>query len=84
MGQWGLAEKGKSIFTAQMSKKKLEAAKEVRKIVYKVIVDNEALNYAFDANPGLPEAPLTNEQHLEVNFGITAQIDAVLNFNSMK
>ena len=84
MGQWAPVEKGKSIFTAHMNKEKLAVVPDIKRIVYKVIVDNEALNYAFKANPGLPEAPLTNEQHLELNFGLTAQIDAVLNLNNIK
>ena len=42
------------------------------------------LNNAFKANPGLKETPLTSEQHLELNIGLTAQIDAIMNFNSKK
>lgn len=84
MGQWVPVESGKSIFTAQMSKEKLAVVPDIKRIVYKVIVDNEALNYAFKANPGLKEAPLTSEQHLELNIGLTAQIDAIMNFNSKK
>ena len=84
IGKWVPVEPGKSVFTAHMSKEKLQVVPNIKRIAYRVIVDNEALNYAFKANPGLPEAPLNSEQHLELNIGLTAQIDAVLNFNSKK
>ncbi len=84
MGQWVPGEPGKSILTARMSKEKLKVVPDIKRIAYKVLVDNEALNNAFKANPGLKEAPLTSEQHLELNIGLTAQIDAIMNFNSKK
>ena len=55
---------------------------QIKKIWYQVIIDNEALNYAFKANPALPEVPITADQTVEINIGLTAQIDAILNFNS--
>lgn len=84
MGQWVPGEPGKSILTAHMSKEQLKVVPDIKRIAYKVLVDNEALNYAFKANPSLKEAPLTSEQHLELNIGLTAQIDAIMNFNSKK
>ena len=82
MGQWVPVEDGKSVMTARMSKKQLDVMPEIKKIWYQVIVDNEALNYAFKANPALPEVPITADQTVEINIGLTAQIDAILNFNS--
>ena len=81
-GQWSPVDKGKSVFTAKMSKEKLEMVPNVKSIAYRVIIDNQALNYAFKANPGLPEVQLKADQHVELNLGLTAQIDAILNFNS--
>lgn len=80
-GTWAPVEPGRSVFTAQMSKEKLEAMRDINKIVYRLIVDNEALNYAFDANPGLDEIKLSPDQSMKLTIGLTAQIDAVLNFN---
>jgi hypothetical protein len=82
MGQWVPVEDGKSVLTARMSKKQLDVMPQIKKIWYQVIVDNEALNYAFKANPALPEVPITADQTVEINIGLTAQIDAILNFNS--
>ena len=81
-GQWMPVDKGKSVFTAHMSMEKLKMVPDVKHIAYRVIIDNEALNYAFKANPGLPEVQLKADQHVELNLGLTAQIDAILNFNS--
>ena len=84
MDQWVPVEDGKSVMTAYMSKDKLSVVPNIKKITYQLIIDNEALNYAFDANPGLPEAPLTSDQTVQLTIGLTAQIDAVLNFNRNK
>lgn len=81
-GQWTPVDKGKSVFTAHMSKEKLKVVPNIKRIAYRVIIDNQALNYAFKANPGLPEVQLKADQHVELNLGLTAQIDAILNFNS--
>ena len=81
---WAHAEDGKSVFTAHMNKDQLSVVPEVKKIAYKVMVDNEALHEAFIATPGLQEIRLTPDQTLEFQIGLTAQIDAVLNFNRKK
>ena len=81
--QWVQVEDGKSVFTAHMNKDQLSVVPEVKKIAYKVIVDNEALNYAFKATPSLQEIRLTKDQTLEFQIGLTAQIDAVLNFSHL-
>lgn len=83
-GQWRQVEKGKSVLTAKMTKQQLDKVQDIRQIVYKVFIDNEALNYAFKANPGMPEAPLNAKQTLEMNIGLTAEIDAFMNFNTSK
>lgn len=84
LNQWVPVEDGKSVMTAYMSKEKLSVVPDIRKITYQVIIDNAALNYAFDANPGLPEAPVTADQTIELNIGLTAQIDAVFNLGNKK
>lgn len=80
---WAQAEDGKSVFTAHMNKDQLSVVPEVKKIAYKVMVDNEALHEAFIATPGLQEIRLTPDQTLEFQIGLTAQIDAVLNLSHL-
>ena len=79
MGGWAPVEKGKSIVTAKLTKKKLDMMPYVKNIIYRVIIDNASLEEAYQQ--GLHEVPLTAEQRLELNIGLTAKIDAVMNFN---
>ena len=80
MGQWTPVENGKTILTARMNKPKLDVLPKIKTIAYKIIVDNEALKKAYEG--GLNEVPLTYEQRLEFSIGLTAQIDAIFNFNN--
>lgn len=84
MGTWAPTDggKGKSILTASMTKEKLDMLPKVKKIAYKVIIDNEALTEAF--KKGLNEVALTEQQRLELNIGLTAHLDAIMNFNKDK
>ena len=80
-GGWSPADggRGKTLFTAAMTKEKLDVLPKIKKIVYTVIIDNDALNYAF--KQGLNEVPLTEQQRLELSIGITAHVDAIMNLN---
>ena len=75
---WTQVEDGKNVLTAHMNKEQLAVVPDIKKIAYKVMVDNEALHNAFQASPGLQEIRLTPDQTLEFQIGLTAQIDAVL------
>ena len=46
---------------------------------YKVYADNDALNYAYDA--GLDKIRLEKDSRLTIDIGVTAQVEAILNFD---
>ena len=71
---------GKTIITAKMTKQQVEALKEVKNIEYKVFADNDALKYAYEM--GLDKARLERDSRLYIDVGVTAQIEAVLNFEN--
>ena len=71
---------GKTIITAKMTKQQVKALKEVKNIEYKVFADNDALKYAYEM--GLDKARLEEESRLYIDVGVTAQIEAVLNFEN--
>ena len=79
LGGWIPVEQGKSIFTAQLTKEKLNMMPQIKAIIYHVIIDNASLAEAY--KDGLSEIPLTDKQRLELNIGLTAKIDAVMKFN---
>lgn len=79
MGGWSPVENGRSIITAKLTKEKLDLMPDVKSIIYHVFIDNASLNEAY--KQGLHEVPLTAEQRLELKIGLTAKVDAVMNFN---
>ena len=79
-GNWFPAETGNTIMTVAMNKAQLDMFPKVKRIVYTVSIDNEALNEAF--KKGLYDVAITTEQHLSIGVGLTAHVDAILNFNN--
>lgn len=79
MGGWAPVENGRSIITAKLTKEKLDLMPDVKSIIYHVFIDNASLNEAYQQ--GLHEVPLHAEQRLELKIGLTAKVDAVMNFN---
>lgn len=79
LGGWVPVEPGKSIITAKLTKDKLDMMPKIKTILYQVIIDNASLAEAY--KDGLNEIPLTEKQRLELNIGLTAKIDAIMNFN---
>ena len=71
---------GKTIITTKMTKKQVEALKNIKSIEYKVYADNDALKYAYDM--GLDKLRLEKDSRLYIDVGVTAQIEAVLNFEN--
>jgi hypothetical protein len=73
---------GKTLITTRMTQKKMEALKQIKSIEYKVYADNDALKYAYDM--GLDKLRLEKDSRLYIDIGVTAQIDALMNFENKK
>jgi len=78
-GSWAPVEDGRSIITAQLTKEKLDMLPKVKAIVYTIAIDNSSLKEAYQQ--GLHEVPLLDSQRLQLKIGLTAKLDAIMNFN---
>ena len=79
-GAWRMAKEGETILTAQMTKKKLDLLPSIKKIIYTASIDNESLQEAY--NKGMADIRITADEGIKLKIGLTAHIDAVLNFES--
>ena len=77
-GSWAQTAPGETIITARLTKAELDLLPQIRSIEYDATVDNAALEAAY--KKGLSNVPITSDQGITIKIGLTAQVDAVLNF----
>lgn len=82
IGNWTAKENGRTILTAKMNKQKIDMIRQIKSIVYTAVIDNSSLDYAY--KNGLHEVPLRSNQRLELSVGLSAYVDALLNFDSIQ
>lgn len=73
---------GKTLISARMNQKQIEALKQIKSIEYNVTADNDALQYAYDM--GLKKIRLEKDSRLYIDVGITTQLEAFMNFENKK
>ena len=79
-GNWQRTSEGKTVFTAQLNKEKLNMLPKVKYIVYSAVLENKSLQDEYDADKGFT-AKITEDCGLTLKIGLTAQADIVLNLN---
>ena len=71
-----------TLLTAAMTKPKLDLLPKIKNIRYHIIVDNDALEYAY--KQGIHEFKLTSDLRLKMDIGLTAKLDAVMDLDKIK
>lgn len=69
-----------TVDTASLTREKLNLFPKAKRMLYSLYLDNESLKYAYDQ--GDFSVKLTTDQSVKIKLGLTAQIDAVLHFNT--
>ena len=64
---------------AELDKEHLDMFPQIKKIVYKAILDDQTLDYAY--KQGNFNVKLTEDNDVTIKVGLTANVEAVLNFN---
>ncbi|MBR4431632.1 MAG: hypothetical protein IKS76_00360, partial [Paludibacteraceae bacterium] len=72
-------EPGETTIIANLEKKDIDMLPKVKAISFECIIDDKALDYAY--KQGLTNIKLTEEQDLTIKLGLTANVNAVLNFD---
>ena len=80
LGGWSMTAPGESTLIASMTKAKLDVLPKVKRLVYYVIADDESLKAAYAA--GLTNVAISDKAGISLKIGLTAQVDAVLNFGN--
>ena len=79
-GQWVPdAKGGETIITASMTKAKMDLMPSIKNIVYYARIDDQSLQEAYAK--GLENIRITDDQGLTLKIGLTAHLDALLNFD---
>ena len=79
-GSWSAKTPGETIITAQLNKRQLDMLPKIKSIVYTAIIDDRSLQDAYRA--GMNDVRITADEGLNIHIGLTAHIDAILNFNN--
>jgi len=79
-GIWQPEESGKTTIIANVSKEELELFPKIKHIAYFAIIDDESLQDAYDK--GLENIRLTNDQGLTLKIGLSADVNAILDFTN--
>ena len=69
---------GTTTMIATLSKQDMDVLPKINKIVYNAMLDDDALDYAYEQ--GLTNVRLTEDEGVTLKIGITANVNAVLNF----
>ena len=67
---------------AHLTKAQLDLFPQIKDILYTIIIDDKSLEdfYSDDNDPGhLRDVPISKEQYLKLNIGLSAQIQAAVN-----
>ena len=82
-GNWNITEPGETVIIANLTKEKLDLFPQIKSIIYTAVVDDESLDYAFKYNDKF-KVRITDDARLTMKIGITAKVDAILNFDKEK
>ena len=74
-----MANPGETTIIASLTKQSLSAVPQIKRIVLSAIVDDEALQYAYQQ--GIFNVRITQDAGLKLKIGLAAQVGAVLNLN---
>lgn len=77
-GTWNRKAPGETVITAYLTKQQLDMLPLIKAIKYSAVIDDESLQNAY--NDGMSNVKITADEGLTVKIGITAQVDAVLDF----
>ena len=75
---WVQKAPGESTIIANLTKAELNLFPQIHDIIYTAIIDDEALQDAY--SKGLSNIRITKEQGLTLKIGLTAEVDAIVNF----
>lgn len=78
-GKWSQTKPGETTMIAELDKEHLDMFPQIKKIVYKAILDDQTLDYAY--KQGNFNVKLTEDNDVTIKVGLTANVEAVLNFN---
>ena len=62
---------------ASLSKEQLNVFPQIKRIIYKAILDDKAIKYVN----GMDNIRLTEDSDVRIKIGLAGNIDAVLNFD---
>jgi len=79
-GVWVQTMPGETSITASLTKAELDLFPQIKNILYTAIVDDQSLQNAYSR--GMDNVKLTADEGLTFKIGLSAQVDAVLNFNN--
>lgn len=79
LGNWNMANPGETTIIASLTKQSLSVVPQIKRIVLSAIVDDEALQYAYQQ--GMFNVRITQDAGLKLKIGLAAQVGAVLNLN---
>lgn len=73
-------EPGETTIIANLEKKDVDMLPKIKAITFECIVDDKSLDYAY--KQGLTNIKLSEDQDITIKLGLTANVNAVLNFNN--
>ena len=77
-GIWQAEKPGETTIMASLSKAELDLFPQIKQIAYFATVDDQSLQSAYEK--GLDNIRITDDQGLTVKIGLSAKVDAVLDF----
>ena len=80
-GKWVPQASGETTILASLNTQQLNLIPQVKKIVYSFTIDDKSMKEAYDN--GMTDVRLTSKQGLTLSVGLTAQIDAILDFSNI-
>jgi len=78
-GSWVQVQPGVTTIEASLTKAELDMFPQIKNIIYTAIIDDQSLQQAYSR--GMENIRLTSDQGLTFKIGLTAQVDAILDFN---
>ena len=81
-GNWVPKSPGETVITAQLTKRQVDLLPLIKHIRYTAIINDKSLSDAY--SKGLSNIRITDDQGLTLRIGVTAHVDAILNFDGNK
>ncbi len=79
-GAWLIDQPHEQVQIISLNKDKLDVLAQIKSIAFTATIDDKALDNTFQQ--GNFNTKLTNDAALKIGIGITAQVDAIFNFNT--